>query len=304
MKYIVTGGAGFIGSHLVDRLIELGNRVIIIDNESSTTTDTYYWNEKAEHYFADVTDYLKTSQLYANADCVFHFAGQSSVRASNRHTARTAYSDIYGTSVVLQCAKDNNVKRFVYASSAAVYGNGELPNTETQSDDSLNLYAVSKLAAEKLCQSYHKIFGLETVILRLFNVYGERQPKNGEFPSLLGNFENQKAKQFPLTIFGDGNQRRDFIHVSDAVDAIVLAATTELENEFIGTPFNIGYGKNYSVNEIVKMFKHYFINTPQNEIDAYKSKSDIIENKANIEKAKQVFGWQPKIDLKQWLDQK
>jgi UDP-glucose 4-epimerase len=302
MKYLVTGGAGFIGSHLVDRLIELGHEVIVIDNESSTTTETYYGNDKAEYYFADVTDYFKTTGLYAGVDCVFHFAGQASILGSMGHTVKTAYSDIYATSVALQCAKDNNVKKFVYASSGAVYGNNELPHTETQKEDSLSVYSASKIAGEQLCETYRKLFDIDTIILRYFNVYGERQPKNGEFPSVLGLFERQKEKQSPLTVYNGGEQRRDFIHVSDAIDATILASTTLIPEEYAGTPFNIGYGKNYSVQEIAKMYKHYFINVEKENIPLYTIEADIKESLANIEKVKQVFNWQPKIDLEQWLN--
>lgn len=302
MKYLVTGGAGFIGSHLVDRLIELGHRVIIIDNESSTTTETYHWNEKAEHYFADVTDYFKVISLYAGVDCVFHFAGQSSVLGSMGHTVRTAYSDIYGTSVVLQCAKNNNVKKFVYASSGSVYGNNELPHVETQTEDPLSVYSASKIAGEQLCKTYSKLFGIETIILRYFNVYGERQPVNGEFPSVLGTFKKQKEKQSPLTIYNGGEQRRDFIHISDVIDATLAAATVTIPKEYSETPFNIGYGKNYSIQELVKMYKHYFINVEEKNIPLYTSKSDIKESLANIEKAKNILDWNPKINLEDWLN--
>jgi UDP-glucose 4-epimerase len=304
MKYLVTGGAGFIGSHLVDRLIDLGHKVVIIDNESSTTTETYHWNEKAEHYFADTSDYFKTRDLYAGVDCVFHFAGQSSIRASLGHTVKTAYSDIYGTSVVLQAARDNNVRRFIYASSGAIYGNNELPHTETQADDSLNVYSTAKIAGEKLCETYYNLFGLETVILRYFNVYGDRQPKNGEFPSVLGLFERQKEKQEPLTIFDGGEQRRDFINIEDAIDATILASTATIPEQYIATPFNIGFGKNYSIKEILKTYKHYFVNLEKENIPLYISKADAKESLANIEKAKNVFGWNPTIDVKEWLEKK
>lgn len=304
MKYLVTGGAGFIGSHLVDRLIDLGHQVVVIDNESSTTTETYYINDKADNYFLDTTDYFRARDLYAGVDCVFHFAGQSSILASMGHTVKTAYSDMYGTSVALQCAIDNNVKRFVYASSGAVYGNNDLPHTETQSDNSINLYAASKVAGEKLCQSYSKIFGLETVIMRYFNVYGDRQSKNGEFPSLFGVFDNQKQKQLPLTIYNGGEQRRDFVHISDVIDATILAGTVEIPEEYIATPFNIGYGKNYSVNEIVKMYKHYFVNLEEDSIALYKTAADAKESLANIDKSKEILGWSPKVNLEEWMKER
>jgi UDP-glucose 4-epimerase len=304
MKYLVTGGSGFIGSNLVDRLIDLGHDVVVIDNESSTTTETYYTNDKAKYYFADITDYFKLKELYSGVDCVFHFAGQSSIRASMGHTVKTAYSDIYGTSVVLQCAKDNNVKKFVYASSGSVYGNNKLPHTETQVEDCLNLYSTSKIAGEELCKSYYKMFGIETIILRYFNVYGERQSKNGEFPSLFGTFEKQKEKQRPLTIFNNGEQKRDFINISDAIDATIIASTITIPKEYIATPFNIGYGKNYSVKEIAKMYKHYSINLEKENIPIYFSESDAKESLASIEKSKKVFGWRPKISLEEWMNKK
>jgi UDP-glucose 4-epimerase len=296
MRALVTGGAGFIGSHLVDRLIELGHEVVVIDNETSTSSNgIFYWNENAENYKTDICDFGDTRSLYDDVDYVFHMAADTSTVESINNPMKTIFTNSFGTNVVLQSAREARVKRVIFSSSSSVYGNNELPNGEEQEEDCLNPYSLSKINAESLCKFYSKIFKTDTVILRYFNVYGERQPIRGQYSPIMERLCKEKQNNKPLTIVGSGEQRKDFTHVSDIVEANILAAEINLDNKYIENIFNIGYGKNYSINEIANMYKHEILDKPISNIT-------IKETLANIEKAKLILGWKPKINLQEWIE--
>lgn len=294
MKALVTGGAGFIGSHIVDKLIEMNYDVIVIDNESSNSNTQFYWNNKANNYKYDVCDYKKTRPLYNNVDYVFHVAAKARIQATMLDPIETIRTNSLGTITVLQCSKEANIKRLIYSSTSSAYGLNKVPNIETQVDDCLNVYSLSKTNGEKLCLNYNKIFNLQTISLRYFNVYGDRQPLKGQYAPLIGLFGKQKQNNQPLTIVGDGEQKRDFTHVSDVVNANILAATSNIDSKYFGQIFNIGTGKNYSVNEVAKMFSENIIYVPERIGEAR-------ETLADISKAKTVLGWEPKINLIDWL---
>jgi UDP-glucose 4-epimerase len=294
MKALVTGGAGFIGSHIVDKLIEMNYDVIVIDNESSNSNTQFYWNDKASNYKYDICDYEKTRPLYDNVDYVFHVAAKARIQATMLDPIETIRTNSLGTITVLQCSKEANIKRFIYSSTSSAYGLNQVPNTETQTDDCLNVYSLSKTNGEKLCLNYNKIFNLQTISLRYFNVYGDRQPLKGQYAPLIGLFGKQKQDNQSLTIVGDGKQKRDFTHVSDVVNANILAATSNIDSKYFGQIFNIGTGKNYSVNEIAKMFSENIIYVPERVGEAR-------ETLADISKAKTVLGWEPKINLIDWI---
>jgi len=295
MKCLVTGGAGFIGSNLVDSLIELGHEVIVIDNEYSDVHEHFYYNDKAKNYNLDIRDYENTRPLYTDVDYVFHFAAEARIQPAIQNPIEAVSINSVGTCTVLQCAREAGVKRVMYSSTSSGYGlANDIPNVETQPDDCLNPYSVSKVNGEKLCSMYTKLFGLPTIIFRYFNVYGERQPLKGQYAPVIGIFLRQRGDGEPLTIVGDGEQRRDFTHVSDVVQANIKAAIAEVSEECFGKVYNVGCGKNYSVNEIANMISDNTINIPPR----------IGESRvtlANNNKLRKTFGWEPTVDLFEWV---
>jgi UDP-glucose 4-epimerase len=294
MNCLVTGGAGFIGSNLVKRLLDLGHNIIVLDNESSKYINTPVWDERAFNCKLDITNYENTKMIYKGVDYVFHLAAEVRIQESIENPIRTFEKNVLGTISVLQASKEAGVKRIVLSSTSAVYGKNQLPNIEDQIEDPLNPYSVSKLAAEKICKMYYDLYNLETISLRYFNVYGNNQPQKGDYAPVVGIFKRQKDNNELLTIVGDGDQRRDFIHVDDVVSANILAATKNIDKEFLGTAFNIGTNKNNSINEIAKMFNHKTINLPNRPGE---SKITLADNS----KAKNILGWSPTVNIEDWI---
>lgn len=268
--------------------------VVVIDNESSNSNTQFYWNNKASNYKYDICDYEKTRPLYKNVDYVFHVAAKARIQATMLDPIETIRTNSLGTITVLQCSKEANVKRVIYSSTSSAYGLNQVPNVESQPDNCLNIYSISKTNGEKICLNYYEIFNLQTISLRYFNVYGDRQPLKGQYAQLIGLFSKQKENNEPLTIVGDGKQKRDFTHISDVVNANILAATKNIDAKYFGQIFNIGTGKNYSVNEIAKMFSDNTIYIPERVGEAR-------ETLADISKAKNILRWEPKINLIDWL---
>ena len=293
-KSLVTGGAGFIGSNLVDRLLELGHEVVVIDNEYSDAHDHFYWNDKAQNYKYDIRDYENTRPLYDGVDYVFHIAAEARIQPAIENPIEAVSINSVGTVTVLQCSREAGVKRVMYSSTSSGYGTNQTPNVETQSDDCLNPYSVSKVNGEKLCKMYTDLFGLQTVCFRYFNVYGERQPLKGQYAPVIGIFLRQRDAGEPLTIVGDGNQRRDFTYVGDVVNANILAATKEVDNEAFGQVYNVGTGTNYSVNQISRMISDNTTNIAPRPGEARISL-------ANNQKLSSTFGWKPTMVLEDWI---
>jgi UDP-glucose 4-epimerase len=294
MKSLVTGGAGFIGSNLVDRLLEIGHEVVVIDNEYSDVHDHFYWNSKAQNYKYDIRDYENTRPLYDGVDYVFHIAAEARIQPAIQNPIEAVSINSVGTVTVLQCAREAGVKRVMYSSTSSGYGMNEPPNVETQNDDCLNPYSVSKVNGEKLCKMYTDLFGLPTVIFRYFNIYGERQPLRGQYAPVIGIFLRQHAAGEPLTIVGDGEQRRDFTYVGDVVNANIMAAISNPETSAFGQVYNVGTGTNYSVNQIAEMFNHPTVNIPPRIGEARISL-------ANNQKISKTFGWSPSMSLEDWV---
>jgi UDP-glucose 4-epimerase len=294
MKSLVTGGAGFIGSNLVDRLLEMGHEVVVIDNEHSDAHDQFYWNDKAQNYKYDIRDYENTRSLYDGVDYVFHIAAEARIQPAIENPIEAVSINSVGTVTVLQCAREAGVRRVMYSSTSSAYGMNQSPNIETQPEDCLNPYSVSKVNGEKLCKMYTNLYGLPTVIFRYFNVYGERQPVRGQYAPVIGVFLRQKAAGETLTIVGDGNQRRDFIHVSDVVNANVMAAISNPDSEAFGQVYNIGTGTNYSVNQIARQISDDTVNIQPRPGEARVTL-------ANNKKMNKTFGWEPKVKLEEWI---
>ena len=295
MISLVTGGAGFIGSNLVDYLIEQGHEVICVDNESAECNDKFYWNDKACNIIGDITDYDFIKNCFKDVDYVFHLAAESRLQPAIKNPIEAVYKNCVGTTTILQCAREAGVKRFVYSSTSSGYGFNPSPNVETQPDDCLNPYSASKVAAEKFCKMYSDLYGLETVVLRYFNVFGERSPRRGQYAPVIGIFDRQRLSGEALTIVGDGTQRRDFIYVGDVAKANLIAAEANLNKKYFGQVFNIGSGINYSVQEIADAIS-------DNQTYIPKREGEMETTWSNIEKASEVLGWKPEVDVLEWIN--
>ena len=294
MKCIVTGGAGFIGSHVVDRLLSDGHTVIVIDNESSECHEQFYHNENATYYKYDIAEYDLIRPLFDGVDYVFHLAAESRIQPAIENPLLCVRTNVMGTSVVLQCAREAGVRRVIYSSTSSAYGRkNEPPLVETMSEDCLNPYSVAKVAGEKMCKMYTDLFGLETVIFRYFNVYGDREPTRGQYAPVVGLFLKQKNAQKPLTVVGDGLQRRDFTHVSDIVDANIRAMD-KIPLNCLGTVFNVGTGKNHSILDLAHMISDNIEFIPPR----------IGESRitlANNEKIRIIMGWTPTKEIEEYI---
>ena len=291
---LVTGGAGFIGSNIVARLLSLGHEVRVIDDESSDSHDSFYWQQDAKNYIYSILDYERIRSIFNDVDYVFHLAAESSIGTTIEDPVKATYVNTLGTNIVLQCAKQAGVKRVIYSSTAGAYGNNPIPNIETQEDNPLNPYSVSKVNGEKVCKLYTDMYNLPTIILRYFNVYGSNQPMRGQYAPVIGTFGKQKQDKKPMTIVGDGEQTRDFVNVLDVVSANINAALNDIDSKYFGTVFNIGSGTNYSVNDIANMIKGETTSIPEKV-------GEIKESLADITKAKDVLGWEPIVALPGWL---
>ena len=292
---LVTGAAGFIGSNLVDYLLDKGHSVVCVDNQSANN-EKFHWivmNRRAINIKADITDYKGMKNIMTNVDYVFHLAAESRLQSAIQNPIQAVEKNCVGTTVMLQCAREVGVKRFVYSSTSSGYGNNPYPNVETQPDDCLNPYSASKIAGEKFCKMYTDLYGLETVVLRYFNVFGDRSPARGQYAPVIGIFQRQRDAGEPLTIVGDGSQRRDFVHVEDVARANYLAAILPLKGHE-GEVFNVGTGSAYSIQQIADA-----ISDDQVYID--KRTGEMETTFADITKIGEVIGWKPEIDVIDWI---
>jgi UDP-glucose 4-epimerase len=297
MRYLVTGGCGFIGGHIVDQLVENGHEVIVIDNLSSDSSEGFHFNksENVSYHNIDIRDFEKILPLFTDVECVFHLAAESKIQPILNNPRLAVDVNVMGTCNVLESSRINGVKRLIYSSTSAIYGlKNNSPLTESMEEDCLNSYSVSKKSGEDLCKLYYKTWGLETIIFRYFNVYGDRHSSNGQYAPVIGKFLRQYKEGLPLTVVGDGTQKRDFIFVKDVVRANILASQSN-NKEILGEILNVGYGKNYSVIDIAKMIGENieFINQRPGEC---------LETLADISKIKSLLGWEPTTKLEDWLN--
>lgn len=295
MKSLVTGGAGFIGSHIVDTLLDAGHEVIVLDNEYSDN-EKFNWNDKVENHVVDICDYESSRKYYNGVDYVFHAAAEARIGPAIANPINAVNINCIGTCTVLQCAREAGVKKVMYSSTSSAYGLNDPPNTEDQSEDCLNPYSVSKIAGEKICKMYTDLFDLPTVIFRYFNVFGERAPTKGQYAPVIGIFMRQRAAGEQLTIVGDGEQRRDFVYVKDVARANVMAAISNAEPEAYGQVYNVGTGTNLSVNQIASFISEDVIYLPPRTGEARNSL-------ANIEKIYKTFGWRPQVTVDEWIEE-
>ena len=293
-KVLVTGGAGFIGSNLVDRLLSLGHEVICIDNESASANEKFYWNPDAQNYKLDINEYHKIYHLFDKVDVVFHLASDARIQPSIADPKKSVDTNVLGTFNVLEASRRNNVGRVIFSSTSSAYGKNDIPNVETQKDDCLTPYSAAKVFGENLSKVYFNLYGLKTISLRYFNVYGSRQPIKGQYAPVIGLFLKQYKEDKPLTVVGDGTQRRDFTHVDDAVSANILAGFKDLDVSLFGQTYNVGYGKNYSILDIARMVSDRIEFIPERPGESKETLSD-------TNKIKTAFGWSATKSLEEWI---
>ena len=285
-RYLVIGGAGFIGSHITDQLVKSVHHVTVLDNLSTGRKENL--NPLAKFVKADIRNLKKITPYFKNIDGVFLLAALPRVQYSIEHPIKTNRNNIEGILNVLVASQKAGVKRVVYSSSSSIYGNPEkLPVKENSKPDPLSPYGLQKYVGEEYCKLFSIIHKLETVSLRYFNAYGIRASQKGAYPLVMMIFMKQLKKNQPLTITGDGTQTRDFTHVYDITRANILAMNSK--NVGHGEVINIGNGKNYSINKIAKMFS-----------DKIEYISPVIETHdtlADNSLAKKLLNWSPRIKL-------
>ena len=290
-KCLVTGGAGFIGSNLVDTLVERGDEVIIIDN--LTTGKKENLNPKAKFHQEDIRNLEEIKPLFNGIDYVFHFAAFPRVQPSIEDPVTANDINLNGTLNVLVAARDAKVKKVIYSASSSAYGNQEkMPLTEDMPAHPLSPYGLQKYVGELYCKLFSEIYGLPTVCLRYFNVYGKRQALTGAYCLVMGIFVNQRLKGEPMTITGTGENRRDYTSVIDVARANILAAESAKVGR--GEAINIGRGHNFSTNELAAL-----IGGPTAHIEPrIEPKVTLADNSL----AKELLGWQPTVNLPEWLE--
>ena len=300
MNCLVTGSCGFIGSNLVDMLVSQGHSVVGIDNLSSDAHDYFYYNDKATYYEYNITDCVMCSDVFERhrPDAVFHLAAEARIQNCINDSGKCMETNVLGTETMLSLAKKHSAKRFIFMSTSAIYGMRDSPNLESDASDCLNPYSLSKLFGERLCRMYSNLYRLDTVCFRGFNIYGDRMPSKGQYALVLGIFQRLINEGKSLTIVGDGNQRRDFIHVSDVCSGLIAGANAPQRQN--GEVYNLGSGENYSVNEIANMLataRNHKV--PHTHIPPRNGEARI--TLANISKIKAYLDWKPKTTLKEWI---
>ena len=294
MKVLVTRGAGFIGSNLVNKLVELDYQVEVIDNN---LIDAGKINKKANYHeydLSDVNNLNQVSRILNSVDSVLHLAAKARVQPSIDDPIGYELNNTLSTVNILKACVDSDVRRFVYSSSSSVYGdNDNMPLKENFKPNPLSPYGAQKYYGEILCNTFAEVYDIETVSLRYFNVYGEGQNIGGAYSLVIGIFFDQMFNGKPLTIRGDGNQKRDFTYVGDVVNANILASKSHMVGS--GEVLNIGNGNNRTINQIADLFdvkKEYI--------------EPVLEPKetlADIKLAKDLLNWEPTTSVDSWIKQ-
>ena len=284
-KCLVTGGAGFIGSHLTDKLIEDGHEVIVVDNLMLGKKE--FINKQSKFHKVDIRNLKKLKKIFKDVDVVFHLAADPRLQVSIEDPISTHEINVTGTLNVLLAAKEANVKKVIFSSSCATYGDLPLPIKEENKQEPLSPYGLHKKMGEDYCRLFSDLYNIETVCLRYFNVFGLRKTADGSYPMVIPIFLKQKSEGKEMTIVGDGEQTRDYVHVSDVVGANIKAWQSNIKN---GEGINIGMGRQISVNDIAGLIGGKTLNIPERlgEMKAIQ---------ADNTKAKKLLGWEPTITL-------
>lgn len=296
MKVLITGGAGFIGSHLSDLLISKGHEVLVIDNLDGGWLKNLV-NVKSNPLFTfkkvDIRDRLKLNELFSenNFDWIFHLAAKADIVPSITHPREYFETNVDGTFNMLDLAKNNNIKRFIYAASSSCYGIAKTyPTPESAKISPEYPYALTKYLGECLVLHFEKVYKIPSISLRFFNVYGPRARTTGAYGAVFGVFLAQKLNKKPFTVVGDGTQSRDFTYVTDIATALLSAAESKVSGEI----FNVGSGGHYSVNEVVNLLGGEVIYIP-------KRPGEPEITFADTSKIQKVLGWKPRVSLKEGI---
>ena len=286
----MTGGAGFIGSHIVDRLIADGHDVVVIDNFSTGRPENLQHHEKNPHLSlieADIVDFEKIQKYFKGVDWVFHIAALADIVPSIQHPGDYFRANVDGTFCVLEASRNANVKRFIYAASSSSYGIPDsYPTSETAEIRPQYPYALTKYLGEELVLHWGNVYKLPVVSLRFFNVYGPRSRTSGTYGAVFGVFLAQKIHGEPFTVVGDGTQRRDFVFVTDVVNACVMAAQSDVTCEML----NVGSGKTYSINQLVELLGGEVTYIPKRPGEPERTHADIT-------KIQRLLGWKPTVSF-------
>jgi nucleoside-diphosphate-sugar epimerase len=294
MKALITGFSGFIGSHLTDRLLKEGHEVIGIDRSIKWHNLTDPKNPRLLIYHENIEGNI--SDLFKGVDVVFHLSALTRPQWSIEHPIETNEVNVNGTVKILEYARTNKVKRVVFMSSSNLYGDVlEYPTRENVKANPPNAYALSKLIGEQYCQLFERLYGLEWNACRPFNVYGKRMPVTGIYTSAVATFINALKNDLPLQMFGDGEQRRDFIYIDDVIDQLMLMATATS----YGLAFNCGSGTNTSINELYALICKIMGRTI--EPVRVEKQFEPSQTLANINRAKTILRWEPKVGLHEGL---
>ena len=299
MKVLVTGGAGFIGSNLVRALVERGDDVRVLDNFSTgNRSNLAELTAEIEIVEGELRSYERVHAATRGVEVAFHQGALPSVPRSVQDPLTTSAVNVEATLNVLLAARDEGIRRVVFASSSSVYGNsGELPRVETQNPDPISPYGVSKLAAERYCVSFARVYPLETVALRYFNVFGPNQDPTSQYSAAVPRFMTAIANGRPVSIYGDGEQRRDFTYVANVVDANLLAADAEGVS---GHVLNVATGRATTVNELAEAIGALLGRSVERD-DQPERPGDVRDSWADVMRARESLGWTPRVGLDEGL---
>jgi UDP-glucose 4-epimerase len=289
MISIVTGGSGFIGSHIVDKLVMLGHKVRVIDDLSAQENEVFYFNEKAKYWKKDISK-DDCNHIFNNVDYVFHLAARSRIQPTIGSPNECFEVNVVGTQRVLEWSRMNSVKRVIYSGTSSLYGKqNTIPFAPNMPADCLNPYSMSKWMGEQVCKLYNQLYDVPSIVLRYFNVYGPREPIKGEYAPVVGLFKRQNAAGEHMTIVGDGRQKRDFTFIDDVVDANICAMNASVV-DIPHKVYNVGTGKNYSIIEIASMIGKKVSLIPARP-------AEVSETLADIELTIKDLNWTPKHTL-------
>ena len=301
MRYLVTGGAGFIGSHLVECLVAAGQDVVILDDLSSGRRENFAAVRRRVSFIrGSVTDLSTCRRAVEGADYVLHQAALTSVQRSVDEPLAAHQVNATGTLNVLLAARDARVRRVVYAGSTSAYGNpATLPNSEDHVTRPLSPYAASKLAGEEYCSAFHATFGLETVVLRYFNIFGPRQDPTSQYAAVVPRFVTLALRGERPTIYGDGGQTRDFVYVANVVHANLLASRAPAA-QVAGQVFNVGCGRSISVTELWRCIRD-LVGVDLEPVYVAGRAGEVRDSLASIDKARDLIGYQPLVSFEEGL---
>lgn len=291
MISLVTGGCGFIGSHIVDKLVSLGHEVRVIDDLSARENENFYYNDQAEYWNYDIAK-DDCGLIFKNVDYVFHLAARSRIQPTIGSPNECFEVNVVGTQRVLEWSRLNSIKRLIYSGTSSLYGKqNTIPFAPNMPADCLNPYSMSKWMGEQVCKLYNQLYSVPSIVLRYFNVYGPREPLKGEYAPVVGLFKRQVASGQPMTIVSPGTQRRDFTYIDDVVEANICA----MKSSTLDIPFgiyNVGTGKNYSMFELAEIIQ----SGPEISFMPERP-AEVKETLADIESTMRDLSWFPNFKL-------